>query len=54
MSRPPLGTKAKNIAVTVKVTATEHRALRKLDLDTTRPSAGRGLRLLIDRFLGAK
>ena len=56
MSRPRIGPRARNRAVTVKVTAAEHRALKLLSVMHTKPpsSAGKGLRALIDKFLGAK
>lgn len=56
MSRPPLGPPARNRSVTVKVTAAEHKALKLLSVMHTPPpsSAGKGLRALIDKYLGAK
>lgn len=55
MVRPKIGAKARNRSVTVKVTAAEQKALKLLSVMHTSPpsSAGKGLRVLIDKFLGA-
>jgi hypothetical protein len=56
MVRPKIGARARNQSVTVKVTAAESKALKLLSVMHSPPpsSPGKGLRYLIDKFLGAK